>query len=188
MGVRGGIQSRSYQLNRELVWNSIVEALQSMGIKTEEINEPLGKITASTGLNFWSIGSRFSIQIVGSEGTTATVVSIQAKPKASITMVDYGHGSREIRKIFTQIEIFIAQKKSCTPLDQTVVGRPVAVRDIAGSVGLEVCPSCSEPVQTGKKFCSKCGNAIQSSGRYCTECGEQLKEGSKFCAGCGAKQ
>jgi len=143
MGIRGGTVSQSYTAQYEILWSAIQETLEALKAKIEHSDYSAGVIIATTGLNFWSAGTRFTISVrnVGN----STTVEISAKPKNKITVVDYGQGTREIQRIFQQLEEILASAAS----DRTHKENEIT------------CPACGAKLAKDAKFCPECGRKME---------------------------
>jgi rRNA maturation endonuclease Nob1 len=143
MGIREGAVSQSYTAQYEILWSALQEALEALKAKIEHSDYPAGVMIATTGLNFWSAGTRFTISVRNTGGGTA--VEISAKPKNKITVVDYGQGTREIQKIFQQLEEILAAAASERPHQETE----------------KTCPACGAKLAKDAKFCPECGRKLE---------------------------
>lgn len=137
MGMKGNTETRNYLKSTSEVFSAIVDVLNELNMKITTKDESAGTVAAATGLSITSTGSNISIEVKSAgEGSSVT---IETRPRMKTVLTDWGHGSREIERIFTNIE----GKLGIFPQTEESKGA--------------VCPSCGKPVTPGDKFCQNCG-------------------------------
>jgi len=146
MGLRRGEEMRAYKKGRAEVFDALLKAMDGLRMKISEKDEAAGTISAVRGLNFFSAGTSLTVAIKENEGEVA--VTITSEPRSKITLIDYGQGSRDIRKIFDRVE---------ETLGVTAVRTTAASGEGQTEEGTTKCPSCGKPVLQSAKFCTSCG-------------------------------
>lgn len=137
MSARGGVETRNYPKPTSEVFSAIASVLDELKMKIAAKDENAGTISATSGFSITSTGSNISIAVKqAGEGCSVT---IEAKPKMKIAITDWGQGTREINRIFSNTE------------EKLGVAPPAEAQKGAG------CPSCGKPVGPDDKFCQGCG-------------------------------
>ena len=132
MSLKGGKENRNYDKSKQELFNITITALEELNFT---IKEKSGSelIKAASKLNLLSTGSNITI-FFEQDTDQKTSITITAETKG-ITLIDYGRGGSEIKKIFETIE----SRLNISPVPD------------------KICPSCQKAVNQEDNFCEHCG-------------------------------
>jgi hypothetical protein len=136
-------ESKDYAVSKDVVFKEVLAALNILGFKVENSDEPNGLIEAHKGVSFRSWGESIRISIAASNGRSRVNVESRA-----YQAVDWGKNRDNVRQIMTELDIRILSSMAVPPPPPPPPTVP------------QTCPTCGKQLtfiqQYARWYCSNC--------------------------------
>jgi len=94
------IETRSYDARPDFVFQSLLNAVEDVGMKIKKMEEPVRRLEVTTGASAWSWGEKIELIVSDSDGNS--VVNAKAKPRLFYNIT--ANLKEPINKIFEALE------------------------------------------------------------------------------------